>query len=320
MFAGHLAYPGASVREVTVAARASWPSGRRTCSEPGLAALSDGPGGLPSLRRARTQAAHAGTCGRPGTGTSRCLRRRRAGRPGASLAAAGLPAALHAWDDQAWDALSGRHLRLARDAGALSELPLALSRRAYLHLFSGELATAASLTDEAAGGRRGMTGGDLTPYAALGLAAVRGQDDEARALTEVIGPDAASRGEGTGVTAAKWASAVLSNGLGRYADALAAAGQASEHPDELGLAAWSQVELIEAAARAGQPGRAADALRSLSEITSASGTDWALGVEARSRALLSEGEAAERRVPDRDPAARPDPRPPGPGPRSPALR
>jgi DNA-binding CsgD family transcriptional regulator len=71
------------------------------------------------------------------------------------------------------------------------------------------------------------------------------------------------------------------------------AGQASEHPDELGLAAWSQVELIEAAVRAGQPGQAADALRSLSEISSASGTDWALGVEARSRALLSEGEAAE---------------------------
>jgi DNA-binding CsgD family transcriptional regulator len=102
------------------------------------------------------------------------------------------------------------------------------------------------------------------------------------------------RGEGTGVTAVKWASAVLNNGLGRYADALAAADQVGEHPDELGLAAWSQVELIEAAARAGQPERAAGALRSLSEITSASGTDWALGVEARSRALLSEGEAAER--------------------------
>jgi DNA-binding CsgD family transcriptional regulator len=136
-------------------------------------------------------------------------------------------------------------------------------------------------------------GGDLTSYVALGLAAVRGQDDEARALIVAIGQDAAARGEGTGVTAAKWARAVLSNGLGRYADALDAASQASEHPDELGLAAWSHVELIEAAVRAGQPGRAADALRSLSEITSASGTDWALGVEARSRALLSEGEAAE---------------------------
>jgi DNA-binding CsgD family transcriptional regulator len=293
MFAGHLAYPGAGVREVTLAARESW----LTADPPGL--LLDGlvvhfgqgvGAGMPLLRRAL--GAFAGAVPASQVPASQGL----AGQGPADqelrwLRLAG-PAARHAWDDQAWDALTVRHLRLARDAGALSELPLALSRRVYLHLFSGELAAAASLTDELPAAAE-HTGGDLTSYAALGLAAVRGQDDEARALTEAIGQDAASRGEGTGVTTAKWASAVLSNGLGRYADALAAAGQASEHPDELGLAAWSQVELIEAAVRAGQPGRAADALRSLSEITSASGTDWALGVEARSRALLSEGEAAE---------------------------
>ena len=281
MFTGHLAGPGASVRDVIAATRAAWPM---TESPSPFGPLLDGlalhfgdgtQAGMPVLRRALS--AFAG--GAPAEQELRWLR----------LAG---PAARHAWDDRAWDALSGRHLRLARDAGALGELPLALSRRAYLHLFSGELVAAASLTDELPAAAE-YAGGDLTPYAALGLAAVRGRDDETRALTEAIGQDAAARGEGTGVTAAQWASAVLGNGLGRYADALAAAGQASEHPDELGLATWSQVELIEAAVRAGQPGRAADALRSLSEITSASGTDWALGVEARSRALLSEGEAAE---------------------------
>lgn len=91
-----------------------------------------------------------------------------------------------------------------------------------------------------------------------------------------------------------WATAVLSNGLGHYGQALAAAEQGSEYPDELGLATWSMVELIEAAARSGCPERAADALRRISEVACASGSDWALGIEARSRALLSHGESAER--------------------------
>ena len=102
-----------------------------------------------------------------------------------------------------------------------------------------------------------------------------------------------ARGDGQWLTAAAWATAVVSNGLGRYDEALAAAEQASEHRAELGLATWSLAELIEAAARTGPVERAADALRRLSQITSVSGTDWALGIEARSRALLSDGEAAE---------------------------
>ena len=137
------------------------------------------------------------------------------------------------------------------------------------------------------------TGADLAPYGALGLAAFRGRQDEASALIETTGQELARRGEGIGMTATKWAEAVLNNGLGRYEEALVAAEQGSRYPDELGPAAWSVVELIEAATRTGQTGRAADALRSLSETTSASGTDWALGVEARSRALLSVGEPAE---------------------------
>jgi DNA-binding CsgD family transcriptional regulator len=86
---------------------------------------------------------------------------------------------------------------------------------------------------------------------------------------------------------------VLYNGLGRYEDALAPAQQAAEHPEELPFA-WGLVELIEAANRTGKGTRATDALQRLSETTRPSGTDWALGIEARSRALLSDGDTAER--------------------------
>jgi ATP/maltotriose-dependent transcriptional regulator MalT len=102
------------------------------------------------------------------------------------------------------------------------------------------------------------------------------------------------RGEALGLTAAYWASAVLYNGLGRYEDAVAGAARASEHPEHLPFFNWSLVELIEAAARCGNIEDAAAALERLSEMTRASGTDWALGIEARSRALLSEGDIADR--------------------------
>ena len=103
-----------------------------------------------------------------------------------------------------------------------------------------------------------------------------------------------SRGEGLGVTVTQWARAVLYNGLGRYEDALAAAERASGHPEDLAFFNWGLVELIVAAVRSGNMERAAAALERLSEMTRASGTDWALGIEARSRALLSDGDAAER--------------------------
>jgi DNA-binding CsgD family transcriptional regulator len=103
-----------------------------------------------------------------------------------------------------------------------------------------------------------------------------------------------ARREGQWLTAAHWVTAVLNNGLGRYDEALTAAEQASsEGPDERGLAALSMAELVEAAVRAGHPGRAADAMRRLSEATTSAGSDWALGTLARSRALLSGGEPAE---------------------------
>jgi DNA-binding CsgD family transcriptional regulator len=197
------------------------------------------------------------------------------------------------WDDESWYVLSNRHVKIAREAGALSELPLALNSRVYVHMFAGELAAAASLVEEVQAVRE-ATGSNLAAYGALGLAAWRGREGEAGDLIEASMREVVPRGEGIGVTVTQWASALLYNGLGKYQDALVAARQAGEHPQELGVANWGLTELVEAAARSGVTELAADALERLSAMTRASGTDWALGIEARSRALLNEGDAAER--------------------------
>ena len=285
MFAGHLADPDAGVLAVSRAARAApqTPGPPRPPRPPdllldGLAAnFSEGyRAGLPLLRRA------LGAFGQQMSAEEElrwlwlaCI------------------AALHLWDDGRWDVLSRRHVELTREVGALGELPLALSSRVYLLLFAGELTAAASLTEQVQAATE-ATGSNLAPYGALGLAAVRGQEIQAATLIGATARDVALRGEGIGVTLTSWAYAVLYNGLGRYDRALAAAEQGSEDPGELGLAAWSMVELIEAAARTGQPGRAAGPLRFLAEITSAAGTDWALGIQARCRALLGDGDSAEQ--------------------------
>ena len=135
------------------------------------------------------------------------------------------------------------------------------------------------------------TGSQLGPHGALGVAAWRGREAEATELIQATMNGMTSRGEGRGVTS-QYAAALLYNGLGHYDKALAAAELACEY-DDVGVLGWSLAELVEAAVRSGQPARASDALQRLSETTRASGTDWALGTEARSRALLSEGETAE---------------------------
>ena len=112
-------------------------------------------------------------------------------------------------------------------------------------------------------------------------------------LIEATMNEVAGRGEGAGLTLVHYTSAVLYNGLGRYEDALAAAQEATAYPQELGMSTWGLLELIEAASRTGKAELAADALERLAKTTRASGSDWALGLEARSRALLSSGEAAE---------------------------
>ncbi|HEY2436890.1 MAG TPA: LuxR C-terminal-related transcriptional regulator [Solirubrobacteraceae bacterium] len=196
------------------------------------------------------------------------------------------------WDFDAWDALSGRLVGLARDTGALSALPFALNSRGGLHLVAGEPILAGSLAEEAAAVNE-ATGSSIAPYAAVGLAAFRGREAEASELIEATRDEVMRRGEGAGLTFVLWASAVLYNGLGRYEDALAAAAQAVEDSNAAWFRTWGLVELVEAAARSGKTELAGDALDRLSQTTAGSGTDWALGVEARSRALLTEGEAAE---------------------------
>jgi DNA-binding CsgD family transcriptional regulator len=199
-------------------------------------------------------------------------------------------AAMAVWDDETWHVLASHHVKLARDAGALSELPLAIRSRILVHAHAGELEEGAALIAEAQA-VGDATGSQLGPYGATGIAAFRGREAEATELIQANLHAAASRGEGRGVTS-HYAAALLYNGLGHYDKALTAAELACEF-DDVGVLGWSLTELIEAAVRSGQPARASGALQRLSETTRASGTDWALGTEARSRALLSEGETAE---------------------------
>jgi DNA-binding CsgD family transcriptional regulator len=202
-------------------------------------------------------------------------------------------AAFHIWDDEGFDMLSDRYVQRAREVGALSELPLALFARLYALLFAGELTAAASAAEEMRAALE-ATGTNLAPYGALGLAAFRGREAEASTLVEATLRDAPRRGEGLAISAAEWASAVLNNGLGHYTEALTAAQRSSGNYPELGFSNWALVELIEAAVRSGMTETATPAYRRLAEMTAASGTDWGLGIQARSQALLSEGESAER--------------------------
>jgi DNA-binding CsgD family transcriptional regulator len=195
------------------------------------------------------------------------------------------------WEDETWHELATRQLRVARDAGALSVLPLAATYRAGAHVHAGEFAAAAALIEEADVITE-ATGNAPLGYSSLVLAAWRGREAEALALIDPSREDAAARGEGRAITLAEYATAVLYNGLATYEAALAAARRAAKH-DDLGLFAWALIELVEAATRSREPRLAADALERLAERTRLAGTDWALGVEARSRALLSEGQGAE---------------------------
>jgi DNA-binding CsgD family transcriptional regulator len=196
-------------------------------------------------------------------------------------------------DDASWYELSGRQVELARRAGALSLLPAALSERAGVQLVSGQLPAATSLVTEAQA-VIDATGSHLRPHTAIWLAVWRGREDEALALIEAARRDVVSRGEGLWVADTEWMSAILYLALGRYEDALAAGDRGAGHPSELGYSTWAAPELIEAAARSGDAERATEPMEQLTEIARACGTDWALGLEARSRALLSEGAAAER--------------------------
>ena len=191
-------------------------------------------------------------------------------------------------EDETWDELTGRFVELARDSGALATLPMALTLRIVMEIFAGDLAGAASLLQELGAATEG-TGIQAPPYAAQLLAAWQGREDGVAELIATTTADVERRGEGLGPIAAGWMKALLCNSRGRYREALTAAQQAIGPPQEMGVLTWSSLaELITAAARAGRPAVATDALQRLADFTQASGTDWALGLEACCRGLVSE--------------------------------
>jgi DNA-binding CsgD family transcriptional regulator len=195
------------------------------------------------------------------------------------------------WDDATWHELTARALGLARELGALAVLPVALTYRAAVHVHEGEFGVAAGLLEEA-NAITAATGNAPLGYISMMLAAWRGEESLALDQIEAVVQDATARGGGRELGLARYATAVLHNGLGGYEAALAAARQACEYED-LGFFGWSLAELVEAGARSGARDEASAALRQLAERTSAAGSDWAFGIQARSRALLSGGAAAD---------------------------
>jgi DNA-binding CsgD family transcriptional regulator len=202
-------------------------------------------------------------------------------------------AAADVWDDEAWRLLSARELERIRDAGALTALPLALSTVSYIYAISGELAAAASLLDETRAACEAI-GIPSHNYVALWIAALRGREAELSELIERTVGEAAGRGEEFALSITQHVSAVLNNGLGRYEVALDVLRAQVADPFHVDGSPRATAELIEAAVRCGEHALAERALERLLDTTRASGTEWALGVEARSRALLSEGDAADR--------------------------
>ncbi|MCU7730085.1 AAA family ATPase [Actinoplanes sp. KI2] len=205
----------------------------------------------------------------------------------------GCVVAIEIWDDESAYVLSQRHVEIARRTGALSEVALALSSQTPVLVFCGELAVAAAAVAETQSVEE-MTGIAAAPYGALIVAAWQGRAEHAARLIASTRQEATARGEGIGVAICAYTQAVLANGGGRYHEAISAARDAADHR-EVVVENWALPELIEAASRAGEPGLARASLTRLAEKTQACRTDWALGVEARSRALLSAGARAEDR-------------------------
>ena len=203
-------------------------------------------------------------------------------------------AAQHLWDYPRWQRLSDRYLDLARSLGALSELPSALAFKVVWLAHAGELTVAAALSQELKALME-ATGSSFPPYAALVVAGMRGRPGEVRDLLDAAHSDLSQRGEGFGISIATWTSAMANNAVGDYQAALRSAShrQPPSLLARLSIGSFRVAEEVEAAARCGDTDAAADAVDRLAEVTSASGTDWACGVEARCRALLTEGAAAE---------------------------
>ncbi|MEV0073143.1 AAA family ATPase [Amycolatopsis sp. NPDC050768] len=188
------------------------------------------------------------------------------------------------WDDDTWHDLTRDELAGARETGARTILPYVLTHRALAEVHFGQFAVAESLVAEAESLTR-ATGTPSFPHAACVLAAWRGHELPTFA-------ESCFENGGMARTTARYATAVLRNGLTAYAEAADATRDALDR-DGIELQGWSLVELVEGAVRSGDLTTAAEAADHLSERACLSGTEWALGVDARSRALLHHGQAAE---------------------------
>ena len=193
-------------------------------------------------------------------------------------------------DIDGWLAVSTRQVAIARAAGALTILESALAMYGMVAAWCGDFESASSVIAEEAAVKE-VTGISRPSGGAPVLSAYQG-GAAARRTMRATESDARVRGEGFRWQMAKWAMAVIHNGEGRYAQALDAADQAADVRGQI-ITVWALPELIEAAARTGNLVRAEEALQRLADETSIDG-GWGRGTEARSRALLSAGEHAER--------------------------
>lgn len=284
VFAGRV-HGTAGARAAAIAARASGPP----ASEPsdllldGVATLlaDDGERGVPALRRAFQPFAHEELVGREATMRWLLL----------------MPVALeafihHAWDLPAWDTLATRAVRLARDIGALGVLPPALIYAGGVHIHHGDFAAATRMIEEA-DAIAAATGQAPHTYAALVLAAWRGDEEAAAGIIEEARVGVEQRGEVSLLGVTGYVQGVLYNGLARYDQALIAARAGIDH-DGFNFTGLSLVEHVEAATRCGELAQATDSLARLVELTRAADTGWARGIRARSEALLADGEEADR--------------------------
>ncbi len=196
------------------------------------------------------------------------------------------------WDSEGTSAIFERQAQIVRGAGALAELPQYLSALALDKVWNGDL-TGARLLIAESDIVAAVTGSQLPPFAALRLLSMEGREADALELIAATIEQGTARGQGHAVRVAQWAAAVLYNGLGRYDEALAAARQVTANDIDPNPSMWALPELVEAAARVGENDVARNALDRLAEMTQPAGTDWALGTEARSRAVLSDGENAD---------------------------
>ena len=201
-------------------------------------------------------------------------------------------AAIALWDLDAWRALVERQAATVRAVGALGQLPLVLVGLGATTTWAGDLTASAALVAESDTVCE-ATGAHAPPFAALMLACLRGREAEAVSLVEATIAGATAGGQGLTVGYANWVAAILYNSLGQYEQALAAATQSSQDA-AMYVSLWALPELIEAAVRSGNAGLAAGPMARLAESTQAGGTDFGLGIESRSRALLGDGDTAER--------------------------